>query len=99
MDIWKNYEEKRKISTGGYSSIYKAKNCKTKEYVAIKEIDKNKYKINIEELKKEMKLINSDNIINIKEIIEDKNILYLIMDLCSFNLEEYLKEILNFQIF
>ena len=92
MDIWKNYEEKRKISTGGYSSIYKAKNCKTKEYVAIKEIDKNKCKINIEELKKEMnKMKLIDNIINIKEIIEDKNILYLIMDLCSFNLEEYLK--------
>ena len=33
----------------------------------------------------------NDNIINIKEIIEDKNKLYLIMDLCSFNLEEYLQ--------
>ena len=90
MDFWKNYEEKEKIFTGGYSSIYKIKNIKTKEYVAIKEIDKNKCKINIKELKdeiKKMKLKNSDNI----EIIEDKNILYLIMDLCSFNLEEYLK--------
>ena len=94
MDILKNYEEKRKIGIGGYSSIYKAKNIKTKEYVVIKEIDKNKCKINIKELKdeiKKMKLKNSNNIINIKEIIEDKNILYLIMDLCSFNLEEYLK--------
>ncbi len=42
MDFWKNYEEKRTISTGGYSSIYKAKNINTKQYVAIKEIDKNK---------------------------------------------------------
>ena len=94
MDISKNYEEKRKIGIGGYSSIYKAKNIKTKEYVVIKEIDKSKCKINIKELKdeiKKMKLKNSNNIINIKEIIEDKNILYLIMDLCSFNLEEYLK--------
>ena len=46
MDIWNNYEEKRKISTGGYSSIYKVKNINTKQYVAIKEIDKNKCKIN-----------------------------------------------------
>ena len=38
-----------------------------------------------------MKLINSNKIINIKEIIEDKNILYLILDLCPLNLEEYLK--------
>ncbi len=62
MDIWKNYEEKRKISTGGYSSISKAKNINTKEYDAIKEIDTNKCKINIEELKKEinkMKLIDN----------------------------------------
>ena len=61
MDIWKNYEEKNKIGTGEYSTIYKVKNIKTKEYVAIKEIDKSKCKINIEELKKEMnkmKLIN-----------------------------------------
>jgi serine/threonine protein kinase len=92
MDIWNNYEEKRKISTIGYSSIYKAKNIKTKQYVAIKEIDKNKCKINIEKLKNEMnKMKLIDNIINIKEIIEDKNILYLLMDLCSFNLEDYLK--------
>ena len=77
MDISKNYEEKEKIGTGRYSSIYKVKNIKTKEYVAIKEIDKNKCKINIKELKdeiKKMKLKNSDNIINIKEIFEDKNI-------------------------
>ena len=40
MDIWNKYEDKRKISTGGYSSIYKAKNIETKQYVAIKEIDK-----------------------------------------------------------
>jgi len=81
MDIWNNYEEQRKISKGGYSSIYKAKNIETKQYVAIKEIDKNKCKINIEELINEMnKMKLIDNIINIKEIIEDKNILYLIMD-------------------
>ena len=92
MDILKKYEQKRKISSGGYSTMYKAKNIGTKQYVAIKEIDKIKCNINIEELKKEMKNMKlKDNIINIKEIIEDKNIFYLIMDLCSFNLEEYLQ--------
>ena len=72
--------------------MYKAKNIETKEYVAIKEIDRSKCKINMKELKKEMKKMKlRDDIINIKEIIEDKNIFYLIMDLCSFNLEEYLQ--------
>ena len=47
MDIWKNYEEKRKISTGEYSSIYKAKNIETRNYVAIKEINKQKLNINL----------------------------------------------------
>ena len=55
MDISKNFEEKRKIGAGGYSSIYKVKNIKTKEYVVIKEIDKSKCKINIKELKDEIK--------------------------------------------
>ena len=50
-----NYEDKRKLNIGRYSSIYKVKNIKTKQYVAIKEIDKSIYKINIEELKKEIK--------------------------------------------
>ena len=37
-----------------------------------------------------MQKINLDNIVTIKEIIELKNILYIIMDLCSFDLKNYL---------
>ena len=50
MEVWKNYKKIRKISSGGYSSMYKAKNKETKQYVAIKEIDRSKCKINIQEL-------------------------------------------------
>ena len=58
----------------------------------IKEISKYKCNINIEELKKEIKRKkNEENIVKINEIKEDNNIFYMIMDLYSFNLENYLK--------
>ena len=53
IDIWKNYKERKLISSENYSRIYRTINIKTGKYVVIKEI--NKYNINIEELKKEIK--------------------------------------------
>ena len=93
IDIWKKYSEKQIIGRGNYSIIYKTKNNETGKYVAIKEINLEKNKINIKELKEEIeeiKKINSDNLVKIKEIIESKNKLYIIMDLCSFDLKNYL---------
>ena len=89
----KNYSEKQIIGRGNYSIIYKTKNNETGKYVAIKEINLEKNKINIKELKeeiKEIKKINSDNLVKIKEIIESKNKLYIIMDLCLLDLKNYL---------
>ena len=40
----KNYTNFERIGTGSYANIYKAQNKKTKSYVAIKEIDKTRYK-------------------------------------------------------
>ena len=92
-DIQKKYLEKKIIGKGNYSIVYKAKNNETGQYVAIKEINNQRYRINIKELKEEIEevqKINLDNIVTIKEIIELKNILYIIMDLCSFDLLTYL---------
>ena len=93
IDILKKYSEKQIIGRGNYSIIYKVKNNETGKYVAIKEINLEKNKINIKELKeeiKEIKKINSDNLVKIKEIIESKNKLYIIMDLCLLDLKSYL---------
>ena len=93
IDIWKKYSEKQIIGRGNYSIIYKTKNNETGKYVAIKEINLEKNKINIKKLKeeiKEIKKINSDNLVKIKEIIESKNKLYIIMDLCLLDLKNYL---------
>ena len=38
---------------------------------------------------------NEENIVKINEIKEDNNLFYMIMDLYSFNLENYLKKEIN----
>ena len=80
INIWKKYSKEGILGSGTYSLVYRAKNIETGNYVAIKEINKQKYDINIfKEKINEMK-INSENSIMINEIIDsDKNI-YLIMD-------------------
>ena len=69
------------IGNGSYGNIYKAQNKETKYYVAIKEINKQKYnnQLNIKE--------NNDLI---KEVIENEEYYYIIMELCYCNLEEYI---------
>ena len=92
IDIWKNYKERKLISSENYSRIYRAINIKTGKYVVIKEISKDKCNINIEELKKEIeRMKNEENIVKINEIKEDNDFFYMIMDLYSYNLENYLK--------
>ena len=58
IDIWKNYKERKLISSENHSKIYQSINIKTGKYVAIKEI--NKDNINIEELKKEIKRMKNE---------------------------------------
>ena len=88
-DFWKNYKERKLISSENYSRIYRAINIKTGKYEVIKEI--NKYNINIEELKKEIKRKkNEENIVKINEIKEDNAFFYMLMNLYLFNLENYL---------
>ena len=41
----KNYTKFERIGEGSYANIYKAQNKTTNSYVAIKEIDKRRYKL------------------------------------------------------
>ena len=77
-DFWKNYKERKLISSENYSRIYQAINIKTGKNEVIKEI--NKYNVNIEELKKEMKRKkNEENIVKINEKNFDKWIKTIIL--------------------
>ncbi len=93
LDIWKKYSKIKIIGLGDYSKVYKGKNKETGKDVAIKEIEIIKFKINRKDLKMEIekiKQIKSENIVEIKELIDNKNMYYIIMELYSYNLENYL---------
>ena len=89
-----NYENFERIVEGIYANIYKAQNKQTKSYIAIKEIDKNKYQsltkstFNTADIKNTIK---NENIVKFKSTIDSKDYFYIIMDLCINNLEEYIK--------
>jgi serine/threonine protein kinase len=80
MSIWNEYKKIGIIKNKVDGIIYKVKNKKTGNYLAIEEI--NKKKINMNDIKK-------NNLI--KEIIEIKEKIYIIMELCICNLEYLMK--------
>ena len=79
-DIWNEYIKIIIIDSGKYSFVYKAKNKKNGNYVAIKEINKEKYfestksYFNEEEI---IKKLNSVTSISLREIIETDNFFIL----------------------
>ena len=80
MSIWNEYKKIGIIKNKVDGNIYKVKNKKTGNYLAIEEI--NKKKINMNEIK------NNDLI---KEIIKINEKIYIIMELCICNLEYLMK--------
>ena len=71
----------------------KQKKKKTGKYVAIKELKKSKYQ-NIEDFLTDVKIMELnklENSVDIIETFETKDNLYIIMELCLINLEEYIK--------
>ena len=78
------------IGYGPFGSVYKAKNLKNNLYYAIKMIDKQKFKYDINNLKDEiekMKKIGTDNSLYFIETIDTKSDFYIVMELCECNLE------------
>jgi serine/threonine protein kinase len=88
-DIWKKYKKINVIGTGTYGKVYKVQNIENGYYYAIKEIDKTQ-NILSKDIQK-LKTIDKENNL-IKEIIDTKEYLYIIMELCEYNLENYIKK-------
>ena len=80
MSIWNEYKKIGIIKNKVDGIIYKVKNKKTGNYLAIEEI--NKKQINMNE-------INNNNLI--KKIIESEENIYIIMELCVCNLDYLIK--------
>ena len=90
----KKYKIFSKIGSGSYSEVFKAKNKENGNYVAIKKVNKLKYKIDEKFLSKIelMKLLNSqENLVSIIETINTEDYLYIVMELCLINLGDYIK--------
>jgi calcium-dependent protein kinase len=63
-DIWSIFEQKEIIGSGTFADVYKAKNIKTGDYVAIKEIKKSRISFSETNILKEieiMKKLESQN--------------------------------------
>ena len=89
-----NYKDFKLIGAGNFGDIYKAKNKKTGNLVAIKNVNKLKHQKSLSSLLRETEIMNkikSENTVCIKETIDTKDNIYIIMDLCECNLEEYVK--------
>ena len=92
-DIWKKYENIEEINKGMYKNVIKAKNKTTGEYVVIKQINK----LNLKEPNKylsflnKMKLLSIENCISIIETYNSKDYIYIVMELCLLNLNDFIK--------
>ena len=82
-NIWDRYKSICILGEGSMGKVYKAQNRKTNEYVAIKEIDKS-------HLKKKIAL-DSENAIEYKCEIDSGSKVYVVMEYCILNLEEYIQ--------
>ena len=94
INIWEKFKKICKIGHGTYGEVYKVKNIETGQYYAIKQIEKRRFEGNKDKLLNEVKKIKeikTGNTILINEIINNKDFLYIIMDLCEYNLEDYIK--------
>ena len=94
INIWEKYKEVCKIGYGTYGKVYKVQVIETGEYYAMKEIEKGKFEGRENKLLNEIEIIKkikTENRVLINEVIENKEYLYIIMDLCEYNLEDYIK--------
>ena len=86
--IWDIYKKIGVLSSNDFEILYKAKNKMNNEYVVIKEIKKIKIEKKILEEIEIMKKIKSENLVKLIEIKEEKDLFYIISELCYLNIEE-----------
>jgi serine/threonine protein kinase len=91
--IWENYEECSTLGLGAFGKVYKAKDKKTNRYVAIKELDKARFRDSEKYLNepKIMKELVSENIVGLIDTLDTEEQYYIIMELCLINLDDFIK--------
>jgi serine/threonine protein kinase len=82
-----DYQIKKTIGEGAFSKVKLAIHKQTKQYVAIKVLDKQKVpKNDLERFTREMQILislNHPNVIQVNEILENKSNYYIVMEYCA----------------
>jgi len=82
--IKEEYDFGEELGRGGFSIVVKATNKATKDVVAVKIIEKNQSEEELQLLQREidiLKKLNHQNIISLKEVYDEKETIYLVMEL------------------
>ena len=83
----KDYEDIEPIADG----LYTARKKNSKEIIAIKELNRFRYKRELIDNEVEiMKTLQNENSVTFHKFIEGKNCCYIVMEYCNLNLEDYL---------
>ena len=91
-DIQEKYSKERILGSKNYSTVYKVKNKSTGNYYVIKEILNTYYNKEFLNKIKTLKSENNENNVIINEIIERKEKIYIVNELCEYNLDDYFKK-------
>ena len=98
IEIGNKYKIIKLIGSGTFGKVYKAQNIETNEFVAVKEISKERLEGDnylkqafFKELEV-MKLIESSNSVKLIEFLETEETLNIIMELCDSDLDNILRK-------
>lgn len=88
-EIWSKYEFGKELGRGEFGVTYLCRDKETGESVACKKISKSKLRteIDVEDVRREVEIMRHlpkhPNIVSYKEVYEDKEAVYLVMELCE----------------
>ncbi|XP_022864392.1 calcium-dependent protein kinase 24-like [Olea europaea var. sylvestris] len=88
-NIFKKYEFGKELGRGEFGITYQCSAIENGETVACKKISKNKLRteIDVEDVRREVEIMRHlpkhPNIVRYKEVFEDKDAIYLVMELCE----------------
>jgi len=105
VDVSQKYEKLAKIGQGTFGEVFKAKNKKTKELVALKKVlmenEKEGFPITALREIKILQLLRHENVVNLQEICRSKatpynrykSTFYLVFDFCEHDLAGLLSNV------